>query len=691
MNSKDGNPIIRCNKALDFARQAVALSRSLGLQLLLGECLLAESQALVMIPDKERRKAAKQVLVETLSLFKVDIHPLYWAKAKLLYARTYGNRDTTRVPYLHEALSIYRKLTYKPGIVETLATLGETARLVGKYQYGISIQMERLALQQSMPDQDIASTLSRISTLYEELGNMPKALAYAQQGYLEAKKRKDPFRIAMSNQNIGIIYSAIGDHEMAIQYFRTGLQIFQANQYYDPAVRIWLHMVIRLRTLGRYQEALLEAKAALKLAETKAKAYEYNAVLSLAKCYIALGDYVIAERYCLRLLPLYPELSEGKAETLQALGDVYFGKKQWAKSEFYSKASFSLREKIGNQPHLQREVLQQLYRIDSARGNYQSAFSYYQMYTAMNDSLLNAEKNKQIAFMQVQFDTEKKEQDIRLLRQDQAISRGRFQLTIGGAILLMLLLGLTYNRYRLKQRSNLQLETKQLLIDQKNQSLQQLLEEREWMLKEIHHRVKNNLQVISSMLNAQFNFLQDPSALAAIRESQNRVQVMALIHQKLYQSDNLAQIGMQEYIHEIVDYLIESFDRFDTVRAQVSIADVHFDVSLATPLGLIINEALTNSLKYAFPHNRRGEVAIQLRQIDEQTYQLTIRDDGVGLPDGFDASRSKTLGMTMIRGLSKQIKGKLDITQCNGVEISLQFTVVKKKVRTGSLTAKAEG
>jgi two-component sensor histidine kinase len=132
---------------------------------------------------------------------------------------------------------------------------------------------------------------------------------------------------------------------------------------------------------------------------------------------------------------------------------------------------------------------------------------------------------------------------------------------------------------------------------------------------------------------------------------------------------------MRDYIHQIVDYLIESFDRKPTVRSVCEIADVAFDVSLATPLGLIINEAVTNSLKYAFPKNRKGTVFVALVALNNRTYRLTLSDDGIGFPADFDLACSNTLGLTMIRGLSRQIEGVLSINQHNGVEINLVLTL----------------
>ena len=232
---------------------------------------------------------------------------------------------------------------------------------------------------------------------------------------------------------------------------------------------------------------------------------------------------------------------------------------------------------------------------------------------------------------------------------------------------------------------------KQHLLDEKQHLLEDkedLLQEKDWMLKEIHHRVKNNLQVISSLLNTQADYLRDPAALAALRESQNRVQAMALVHQKLYQSDSVALVNMQEYIREITERLLESFDCLDTVREQLDVAPVELDVALATPLGLIINEVITNALKHAFPQRRPGTLRVSLQPIGARRYELRIADDGVGLPAGFDPARSPSLGLTMITGLSKQINGALAIASAGpGVQLTVQFEIARKKVRAAEVFA----
>ncbi|TGD77538.1 sensor histidine kinase, partial [Hymenobacter wooponensis] len=179
--------------------------------------------------------------------------------------------------------------------------------------------------------------------------------------------------------------------------------------------------------------------------------------------------------------------------------------------------------------------------------------------------------------------------------------------------------------------------------------------------------------------------LHDPQAVAAIRESQNRVQVMALLHQKLYQADHLGRVNLADYAREIVTYLVESFDRQRSVQVQLDLAPIELETTVATPLGLIINEAVTNTLKHAFPPPRRGTLTVSLVSLGPQQYQLTITDDGVGLPPGFELTRSRSLGMVIIKGLSRQLDGQLAVSTAGGVHISLQFDMTKKPVHAEAM------
>ncbi|WP_162996963.1 sensor histidine kinase [Mucilaginibacter kameinonensis] len=252
-------------------------------------------------------------------------------------------------------------------------------------------------------------------------------------------------------------------------------------------------------------------------------------------------------------------------------------------------------------------------------------------------------------------------------------------------VAMIIILIIAYMGYRQRQFSNNQLQLKQNEINVQNQALQhliadkdRLLDEKDWLLQEVHHRVKNNLQIVMSLLNTQSAFLKNNAALAAIRESQNRVQAIALIHQKLYSSSNVAYIDIAVYINELVNYLADSYNAHDRgIRFEQQIEPAKMDVTQAIPIGLMLNEAITNSIKYAFP-NRRGFINISLGTIDDNNMMLNIADDGIGLPEDFDIKDASSLGMEMMKALSKQLDGNLKIEDNDGVVITFVFPAEKK-------------
>lgn len=200
------------------------------------------------------------------------------------------------------------------------------------------------------------------------------------------------------------------------------------------------------------------------------------------------------------------------------------------------------------------------------------------------------------------------------------------------------------------------------------------LREKEILLKEIHHRVKNNLQIISSLLNLQSAHIRDPRALEVFKEGQGRVRSMALIHEKLYQSDDLARVDFSEYIRNLAAYLFRSYEvHAGAVCLNVEAEDVLLGVDTAIPCGLIINELVSNSLKHAFPGGGGGSINITLRPAGAERLTLTVADDGVGLPEGFDVRATPSLGLQLVNTLARQLGGDVLVGDCAGAEFSITF------------------
>ena len=221
-------------------------------------------------------------------------------------------------------------------------------------------------------------------------------------------------------------------------------------------------------------------------------------------------------------------------------------------------------------------------------------------------------------------------------------------------------------------------------VTERKQALEQLtnsLQEKEVLLKEIHHRVKNNMQVITSLLSLQSRTIKDEQAFSVFQDSQNRVKSMALIHETLYQSKDLSRINFAEYLEKLVAHISRSYRlRPEAVKITSSVDHVSLPIDMAVPCGLIINELASNSLKYAFPADLRGAVNITFRHAEAE-YLLSVSDTGVGLPADFDPEKGKSLGMKLVRMLTGQLGGELKYSNGVGTTFEIRFPEEKGEVR----------
>ncbi len=554
---------------------------------------------------------------------------------------------------------------------------------------------------------DLLTIYSSLADISAMNANVTKSVFYNMQAVKDLERSGLQEDLDWPYFWLGNKYFDMGQYAKGLVYYQQSLAVSRQKGQVVVFIGLIRRMAKSLIEMGRTKEALhlLNEFTNQHLPLT----YDDKMVIALGfgQCYAALKQDKLAENYYLEAVAW----DKKNGEVLRSfiwlnLSNLYVTSGQYTKAMPYLKRlviSYPGNDLIGR---IQIYFLQS--KVDSAQANYSSALRYYQRYSALKDSLLNEKSSQQMAELDIRYQSHQKEQalqlrqkDIRMLTQQNHAQQTQRNAFIGGTLLLAALLGVSYNRYRLKQRSNQLLEAQQRIlqahqqeIDHKNESLsllvseknsllvqkdnllveqERLLKEKERLLLEIHHRVKNNLQVVMSLLNSQANYLSDQGALSAIQQSQHRVQAMALIHQKLYQSEGISRIPMPDYIAELVAYLHESFTLPQSIDIKVAIDPIELDVTQAVPLGLIINEAITNALKYAFPKGRTGRVAVGLHQLNGLAYELVIADDGVGLPADFDPIRSRSLGLTLIRGFSEQLSGQLQISGHPGLSIRLLF------------------
>ena len=210
---------------------------------------------------------------------------------------------------------------------------------------------------------------------------------------------------------------------------------------------------------------------------------------------------------------------------------------------------------------------------------------------------------------------------------------------------------------------------KKRIEDKVNRSLK----EKDVLLQEIHHRVKNNLQIVSSLLSLQSRYIEQPDSIEIFRDSQSRIKSMALVHEKLYQSGDLTRINLSEYIPDLVSDLFRSYGvNYNLVQFKINSENISLDINTAIPCGLIINELVTNSIKHAFQGIIKGEIVVELKYEDD-CLKMKVQDNGVGFPEEVNLSNIKTLGLQLVISLTKQLDGSIELIKENGTSFNIIF------------------
>jgi two-component sensor histidine kinase len=350
-----------------------------------------------------------------------------------------------------------------------------------------------------------------------------------------------------------------------------------------------------------------------------------------------------------------------------------------AEANAYARMALERASKSGEAIWLQKESYDVLTRIAEHQGKYKQALAYHRQYVVFRDSIITLEKNRQLIEVETRYQTAKKQAQIGQLATDNERQRHQLWWLIGGASLLVILLGLLFWQYHTIQRTNAQLADTNRTISANNKQISQQTDQLKTLMQELHHRVKNNLSIISSLLRLQSNRLQDKVAAQAVLDGQLRVEAMAMIHHRLYQSDNVSRLNMQEYIRELTYELMRAYNfSLTDIALDIDVMPLQLDVDVAVPIGLILNELLTNAFKYAYRSVdnprlfiRFGAPADSPATDDQQTpLQLIVHDNGPGI-DTQQWGRGNSFGHRLIVSLSKQLNGTIHVDGREGTRFEL--------------------
>lgn len=299
-----------------------------------------------------------------------------------------------------------------------------------------------------------------------------------------------------------------------------------------------------------------------------------------------------------------------------------------------------------------------------AKGDYTNAYRYMKLANEMQDSLNRRNDKRKLWQIEARVEADNYQLQIQKAQED---SLWQAQLRNIAIIALLLFGAGAYVVYRRIKKDN-QTITKQKAL------LEQSLGEKENLLREIHHRVKNNLQIISGLFDKQARQVTDETTKKLMKEGQDRVFSIALVHQNLYESDNLTTIEIKSYLEMLTKNIEKSQSNgFQDIALKLDVDDSVLDIDTAIPLGLILNELITNCYKYAFENRTKGEIQIRFHQIENEMV-LAVQDNGVGLPQNFDMHKTKSLGLNLVQGLVRQLDGKLDFaSNTEGTVFTIHF------------------
>ncbi len=523
---------------------------------------------------------------------------------------------------------VFNKLEFHEEVISCMNSKGVAAYYQGDYQVALDFYLATLAYIDSTQEQSqLGNVLNNIGVIYRITNQNEEAINIYHRALTLYSIENDSTLMLTANQNIGVAYTFQDNLDSAVYYLDTTYDIMLAIDDKRELSSLLNAFAEAYFKCGPHYEKARQYVNQAEQIGLQYKNQEYLSKIYLLKSQIEVGD----EQYQVGLDALNKGLAIVEPTDRQDL-----------KLDYYEQA----------------------YLINENIGKTDASLTYMKQYMDLYKEVQATEKVNAIADAQTKYESIEKEKEIEKLEFEEELSslrlsRQRTILGIAGASIVLLGL-LLYNV--LKQKTQIQ---------EKNTIISKSLAEKELLLKEIHHRVKNNLQFISSLLRLQSNYVEDSTALGVLKQGQDRVRSMALIHQNLYQEDNLTGVDVKAYFNKLIPGLFQSNNiHDDRIKLQLNISDIRIDVDTIVPIGLITNELITNSLKYAFPDERRGIITAKFEEVEEHL-ELIITDDGIGITQEQHQSIGKSFGYKMIHAFVNQLNGEININNDQGTSVKV--------------------
>ncbi len=570
----------------------------------------------------------------------------------------------------------------------------------GKLQKALGIYKTALKEVREEEYNDISIILNNIGYVYKDLGDFENALSYLQQALEIREEIQDSVGLGNSYNNIGLMYKDLSEYDKALEYLEKSYNIYITANSEDRTGNVLNNIAIIWSNKGELDKSRSYLLKALKVAEDMEDYNSMGMILdNIGANFLSKDQLDSASFYFEKSIETSKAVNGlyWQSSALLHMGKLMILKNNINEAKEYTIKAYEIAKNTGY-PERLRDISEQLSNIFEKVNDTKNALKYHKEYILMRDSVNNIANKKLIFKQAINYEYEKKKladslvnietQNLLSAKLDKEKSMAEiakkekrqnliWSILAGVILILAVTFLLIVNSIRKKSNKNLSIKNEE--ISQKSSALQLALEERNTLLKEIHHRVKNNLQTVSSLLSLQSHYLDDPSASKVLEESRNRLNSISLLHQKLYQNDNLPVVVLKDYIQELTGQIMETCSPMDKdITLKLFCDEVTCDIERAMPIGLIINELMTNAYKYAFNAVKEGMITISLKNIEQDKFLLSFSDNGNGLPKDYELKERKSMGLNLVSLLTRQMKGKLKIENENGARFLINFEMKKK-------------
>jgi two-component system, sensor histidine kinase PdtaS len=607
-------------------------------------------------------------------------------KVLLLYnlSKEFFNSDIDRAEkYSNRALFLSERLGYKKGIAMSYNNLGIINYYKAVYNVALTYHDRSLEIMSEIGNRKgMAGSFNNKGAVYTQQGEYALAIEQYLNSIRILEEVDDKEGLGKSYNNIGLVYYLQGNYDQAEDYYSKALDILKAFNNQAVISDIMNNLGIISFEKGNYEESLeyhfKSLDGRLGTGNQRGMATSYT---NIGDVYAATEVIEKAMEYQKKALVIQEELGDqkGMLSSIQGLARVQSLSGNSDQALKYMKDVIAISSEIGAKKEL-RDAYNEISEIYIRKGDYEKALNYKNRYAQMKDTLFS-EQTKEIATnLEAKFESENKSKEIEILKRENQIQE--LQLGRNRILIISFTVGLVLALISvvLYARTNRDRKKAFDLLQKQNESIKKQKEEKEVLLKEIHHRVKNNLQVINSLIRLQCAYTDDQEALDLFDECQNRIISMALIHEKMYEAHDLSNINIQEYISELSQNLLRSYRLNKHVELDIDVRVKTLTLDTLIPLGLLLNELISNSLKHAFTDQKEdGVITVKLDREPSGKFVLEIGDNGIGLPVDFAFNSAQTLGMELVVTLSSQLDGTIERIDRPGSYFKIEFIGLEKE------------